>query len=129
MNLHGSTISFPFRADARGTFVVADRREDVISQAIADIIETRKGERVMLPEYGIPDFVFAVQNFSFGHRLAYMLEEQIKAYVPLVRNVFVKTTTDDEGRALVDIRYSEVGQINAPRNMVYPVWRLRNVVA
>jgi len=126
MNLQGSTISFPFRVDARGTFVTSGVREDVIGQAIADIIETRRGERVMMPLYGIPDFVFAVQNFSFAHRLAYMLEEQIKAYVPLVRDVFVKSATDDEGRATVEIRYSDVGAVNAPGNLVYPVWRLRD---
>ncbi len=126
MNLHGSTISFPFRADARGTFVTTDDRGDLIAQEIADIIETRRGERVMVPDYGIPDYAFAVQNFSFGHRLAYILREQIKAYVPLVRDVEVKTVTDEEGRAMVDIRYREVGAVNAPRNLVYPVWRLRN---
>ena len=129
MNFHGSTISFPFQADARGTFVTTADRKEVISQAIQDIIETRRGERVMMPDYGIPDFVFSVQNFSFAHRLAYILEQQIKAYVPLVRDVFVKSSTDDEGRAIVEIRYSEVGSINAPGNLVFPVWRYRDVVA
>lgn len=126
MNLQGSAISFPFRTDATGTFLTTDDRRTVIEEAIADVIETRLGERVMVPGYGIPDFVFAVQNFSFGHRLAYVLREQIRAYVPLVRDVEVKATTDDQGRAVVDIRYREVGAVNAPGNMVYPVWRLRN---
>ena len=124
MNLHGSTISFPFAVDARGTFVTSDRREDIISQAIADIIETRRGERVMLPDYGIPDFAFAVQNFSFAARLAYLLEQQVKRYVPLVRSVKVAAATDEDGRATVEVRYTEVGSVNAPRNLVFPVWRL-----
>jgi len=125
MNLQGSKIDFPFRVDARGTIVTTANRGDVIAQAIADIIETRQGERVMMPFYGIPDFVFAVQNFSFAHRLAYILEEQIKAYVPLVKDVTVKSATDEDGRAIADVRYTEVGSVNAPRNMVFPVWQYR----
>lgn len=126
MNLAGSTISFPFRVDARGTFVTTAERKEVIEEAIKDIIETRRGERVMVPDYGIPDFVFAVQNFSFIHRLAYHLELQVKRYVPLVKSVRVKLAVNDEGQAILDMQYTEVGTVNAPRNMVYPVWRLRN---
>lgn len=127
MNLTGSTIDFPFRVDARGTMVTTDRRDDQIAQAIADIIETRRGERVMLPDYGIEDFVFEVQGPSFAARLAFHLEEQIRKYVPLVNSVDVVPATDDEGRPTVELEYTEVGQINAPRNMVYPVWRLIDV--
>jgi len=71
MNINGSTIYFPFSAGNRGTVATTAKREDIISQAIADIIETRQGERVMMPDYGIPDFVFAVQDFSFVPRLAF----------------------------------------------------------
>lgn len=127
MNLHGSTISFPFRVDGRGTLVTTSNREEIITQAIADIIETRKGERVMMPDYGIPDLVFEVQDFSFAARLAYALEEQIIAYVPLVRSVEVKASTDEEGRAIAEVRYTEVGAVNAPRNLVFPVWRFLDV--
>jgi phage baseplate assembly protein W len=123
MNLHGSSIDFPIRADNRGTLVTTDRRPDVIAQAIADIIETRRGERVMMPDYGIPDFVFDVQDFSFSARLAFYLEEQITKYVPLVANVTAKAQTDDGGRATVALSYIEVGSVNAPRNLVFPVWQ------
>jgi phage baseplate assembly protein W len=129
MNLHGSIISFPIRFDARGTFATTDRRETVISEAIEDVLETRRGERVMMPDYGIPDFAFSVQDSSFVHRLAYLLERQIKAYVPLVRSVKVDAAKDEEGRIVLQLRWQEVGSINAPGNMVYPVWRLRNGVA
>ncbi|QQS31851.1 MAG: GPW/gp25 family protein [Acidobacteriota bacterium] len=124
MNLHGAAIDFPFRTDSRGTCVTTDERPSVIAQAIADIIETRRGERVMLPDYGIRDLVFAVQDASFVQRLAYEIEAQVRRYVPLVRNLSVKAATDEDGRAIVDIGYTEVGEIQAPRNMVYPIWQL-----
>ena len=123
MNIQGSTISFPFRADQRGSTATIASREEIVSQAIADIIETRQGERVMMPDYGIPDFVFAVQDFSFAPRIAFYLEEQILKYVPLVKNIKVKAETDDNGRAVVSLQYTEVGEINAPRNLVFPVWK------
>lgn len=129
MNLHGSTISFPPRVDARGSVVTTARRDEVISQAIADLIETRRGERVMLPDYGMPDFVFGVQDFSFAPRIAYLLRQQIRRYVPLVKDVWVKATTDEDHRAILDVRYTEVGSITAPKNLVYPVWNLQEGIA
>lgn len=123
MNIHGSTIKFPFQADRRGSTATTAIRQEILSQAIADIIETRQGERVMMPDYGIPDFVFAVQDFSFAPRLAFYLEEQILKYVPLVRSVSVKSATDENGRAVMQLQYVEVGAINAPRNLVFPVWQ------
>jgi len=124
MNLSGSTIQFPFRSDARGTFVVTGNREDLVSQAIADLIETRRGERVMLPDYGIDDYVFAVQNSSFAARLEFHLEEQIRRYVPLVRTVTVKVRTDESGKAIATVRYTTAGTIESPQNLVFPIWRL-----
>lgn len=123
MNIHGSTISFPFRTDVRGAVVTTANRSEQIAQAIADVLETRQGERVMMPDYGIPDFVFAVQDFGFAARLAYHVEEQIKKYVPLVKTVSIKPATDENGRATVEIRYTAVGEINAPKNLVFPVWQ------
>lgn len=124
MNIHGSTISFPFRPDVRGTFVTTANRREQIEQAIRDVLETRQGERVMLPDYGIPDFVFDVMDFGFAARLAYHLEKQIARYVPLVESVEVQSATDEKNRATVEIRYTEVGSINAPKNLVFPVWRM-----
>lgn len=123
MNIYGSTISFPFRSDVRGSIVTTAKREEQIAQAIADVIETRKGERVMMPDYGLDDWLFAVQDLGFAARLAYQLEQQILRYVPLVKSVKVQSVTDDEGRATVEIRYVEVGEINAPKNLVFPVWQ------
>lgn len=123
MNLHGSTISFPFQADVRGSILTTAQRHELIGQAIADVLGTRQGERVMLPDYGIPDFVFAVMDAGFAARLSFHFGEQIEKYVPLVERVQVKTETDENGRAVVSVRYFERGAINAPQNLVFPVWQ------
>jgi phage baseplate assembly protein W len=123
MNPNGKTISFPLRVDQRGTTATVSGREDIIAQAIADVVETRQGERVMMPDYGIPDFVFAVQDFSFAPRLAFHIEEQVLKYVSLVKSLKVKAETDEDGRAIVAVQYTTVGEINAPKNLVFPVWK------
>ena len=124
MNITGSTISFPFRPDVRGSVVTTANRSEQIVQAIQDILETRQGERVMLPDYGLADYIFSVQDFGFAARIAFFLEQQIIRYVPLVAAVKAKNTVDEEGRAIVELQYTEVGEINAPKNLVFPVWQL-----
>ena len=123
MNLNGSTINFPFRPDVRGSLVTTATRSEIIAQAIADVVETRQGERVMLPDYGLPDFVFAAQDIGFAARISYHIEQQIIKYVPLVASISVTAETEESGRAIVSLKYTEVGEINAPKNLVFPVWQ------
>src|SRR6266567_666987 len=115
MSLQGSTLSHPIRSDRRGTLATIDSREAIVAESIRSIIETRQGERVMVPEYGIPDFVFSVVNFAFGARLGYFVEQQIKNYEPLVDKVTIKPgeMTDDgfitglaQGRVALSVTYT-----------------------
>lgn len=123
--LYGSAIDFPPRADdGRGVLVTTDDPATIVSQAIADIVETTKGERVMLPDYGISDWVFAVQDRTFVTRIADELERQIYRYVPYIRKVNITGGTDADGQAELHITYELMTEINAPRNLTYPVWRL-----
>lgn len=124
MQLSGSTIHFPFRSGVTGSLVTTATRDEIIKQSIADIIETRRGERPMMPDYGIDDFVFAVQNFSFGARLAHHIEQQVKKYVPQIKTIAVTVETGADGRAEAQVRFTEVGRIDAPGNLVFPIWRL-----
>lgn len=135
MTLHGSWLRHPIQADQRGTLAVSANRAEMIAQSIASIIETRQGERVMVPDYGIPDFVFSVMDAGFTARLGYFIQRQIKRYEPLVDKVKVKPGTldddkftpglsADQQRAVVHIEFTERGS-NTPRSLVYPTWKLR----
>jgi phage baseplate assembly protein W len=107
----------------------------MVAQSIASIVETRQGERVMVPDYGIPDFVFDVMDAGFGARVAYFLERQIRRYEPLVDRVsiragvlkddkFVPGFTADQQLAAIEIQFTVRGS-NTARNLVYPTWELR----
>lgn len=134
MSLQGSCLSHPIRVDKRGTLATIDLREAIVAESIRSIIETRQGERVMVPDYGIPDFVFSVVDFAFGARLAYFVKQQIEKYEPLVSQVKVTPgELNDEGfraglavgRVALSVSYTVRGS-NVPRNLVFPVWELAN---
>jgi phage baseplate assembly protein W len=135
MSLQGATLGFPVRADVRGTLAAVSAEREVIEQAIRDVIETRQGERVMLPDYGLPDFVFAVAGAGFAARLAYWLELQIQRYVPGVGQVtvtpgaldgdeFTPGLTAAPQRVAVRVAWRGGEVVTAPLNLVFPVWQL-----
>lgn len=128
MTIQGSCLSHPISADRRGTLATISDAAEIVRQSIISIIETRQGERVMLPDYGMPDLVFSVVDAGFAARFAYYVEQQIKNYEPLVTSVRASATTieDDSNPHAAAIRVSyTVRGSNVPRNLVYLVWRLR----
>jgi len=135
MSLHGSWLSHPIQFDQRGSLQTTADRMQIAAQSIASIVETRQGERVMVPDYGIPDFVFDVMDAGFSARVAYFVERQIRRYEPLVDRVkvrlgtlqgekFAPGFTADEQLAAIEIEFTVRGS-NTPRNLVYPTWKLR----
>ncbi|HEY9286241.1 MAG TPA: hypothetical protein VIP46_22510 [Pyrinomonadaceae bacterium] len=45
MSIHGSVLSLPIRADARGTLQTVSAREEVVRQSVRSILATRQGEQ------------------------------------------------------------------------------------
>ena len=135
MRVAGSCLSFPIRPDERGTFATISNPIEIVAQSIRAILETRQGERVMLPDFGIPDYVFSVVNAFTAGRIKYFLEEQIRKHEPLVDNLEVKIGvlenerftpgfTLDEDKIAVRIKFT-VAQTNVSGNLTFPLWQLR----
>jgi len=136
MSIHGSALSFPFRADARGTLATVSDPAEMAEQFLRDLIETRQGERVMLPNYGMPDYIFAVMGAGFTVQLAAALEEQVRDYLPMIEKVEVSAGelgdggmfnpgfTLDPHSAAINVSYWIRGD-NIERNLVYPTFQLR----
>jgi phage baseplate assembly protein W len=136
MSIQGQTLSHPIQPDLRGTLAVLQRRTAIIEQSIRAIVETRQGERVMLPDYGIPDFVFDVMDAGFTARVAYFVEQQLLAYEPLIEScratigfvtddqTFIPGFIENQQVAAFAIEYTERGS-STPRTLVFPTWRLR----
>lgn len=137
MSIHGSQLSFPIRPDHRGCLASTSDPVEIVKQSIRAILETRQGERVMLPNYGIPDFVFSVINAGTAGRIKYFLEEQIREHEPLVDKLDIKVgglegerftpgIVRDEHALAVRINFT-VARTNVAGNMTFPMWRLREL--
>ncbi|HKO43321.1 MAG TPA: GPW/gp25 family protein [Pyrinomonadaceae bacterium] len=136
MTFHGSCLTHPIAPSVHGTLATSGSRAEIIAQSIASIIETRQGERVMVPDYGIPDFVFAVMDAGFTARVGHFITQQVKRYEPLVDKIrvtlgvlddadaFIPGFVEEQQRAALQIVFTERGS-NTPHNLVYPTWRLR----
>ena len=58
-------LSYPFRVTPAGDVAtVEDGTEDAAAEAVAILCLTRKGERELVPDYGITDPVFRGINLS-----------------------------------------------------------------
>jgi phage baseplate assembly protein W len=131
----GKTLSFPFSADRRGTLGTTRNDDEIIANAILDIIETRQGERVMILDYGLPDLVFDPLDVTFAPRLAFLVEEQIKNYLTAVENVRVESGLLTDGtfaadpfptephKAAIRVTWTKRGE-SLPQELIYPTWRL-----
>jgi phage baseplate assembly protein W len=136
MNIHGSSLSIPFAADQRGTLATVSARAELVAQSILSILSTRQGERVMLPDYGIPDYAFATADAGFVPRVAYLLRQQVLKYEPLVDELrvsaggldgdeFVPGLSLDAGRVALRVEFTVRGS-KVPHSLVYPTWELRS---
>src|SRR5438105_8669074 len=121
----GVTLSFPLRVDARGSLAVARAPEQIASEAIADLIETRPGDRVMVPGYGVRDFLFSTVNAAFKARFAYQLRKQILDYVPAVQDAEVIVEIGDPNLVnvtLVNVTVNYTLWAGTSHSFNYPLW-------
>ena len=120
----GRGFSFPVSADpVTGRIKTVEYEED-IRQAIYLILMTRKGERVMRPEFGcgIHDFAFESMDFGTVSRMEESVREALILWEPRIRDIEVNITSGEkEGMMEIHIRYV-VRSTNNPYNLVYPFY-------
>lgn len=135
MNVYSSCLAFPIEVDERGTLRTINDPVVKARQFLIDLIETRLGEDVQVPGYGISDRAFSVMGATFVAMLAAELEEKVNDYLPIIDSLevlagesnedgsFTPGFPSDQQRAALRIQYTIQGE-NTPRNLVYPTWRL-----
>src|SRR5262249_30633263 len=96
--------AFPVGLDARGRFALA-RQERDIEEAICMILLTRKGQRVMRPEFGcqIHDLIFAPNDSTTAGLADYYVREALTMWEPRieVHDVIVAPDPRDSARLLI----------------------------
>lgn len=121
----GVGVKFPVRVDRMTGAVETSSYEEDIREAIGIILMTKKGERIMRPEFGsnIHKFAFAVMDYTNRQLMKSEVKEALLMWEPRIKDVDVEITRDAEesGRWNIEIRY-KVRMTNNPYNLVYPYY-------
>ncbi len=121
----GTGFHFPIEVDeATGRMKTVSLEED-IAQAIRIILMTRKGERVMRPEFGcdIYDYAFDTMDYTTLFQMEQAVREALMIWEPRIIEVEVHINNEQEteGMLLIEISYV-VRSTNNPFNLVYPYY-------
>jgi phage baseplate assembly protein W len=120
----GSGWQFPVGMNSRGEIERSSGVED-IEESIRLILGTRKGERVMRPEFGcgIHNYVFAAVGSTQVNLMVTSIREALGRWEPRIEVADVSASMRelDEGRILFTIDY-RVRRTNTQYNLVYPFY-------
>lgn len=124
-NFIGTGFNFPINIDKSTGRFLEISHEDDIKQAIYIILMTRKGERLMRPEFGcdIHNYAFESLDFTVISQMRGAVLTALTLHEPRIRDIEVSVTKDnlDNGKVWIDIGYV-VRQTNNPYNLVYPFY-------
>lgn len=122
----GSGWSFPVTTDVRGRISLSHRERD-IEEAMAMILLTPKGQRVMRPEFGceIHDLVFAPNDATTAGLAASYVQDALRMWEPRITVLQVEADADPDhdDRLLIQIRY-EIKATHDERALVFPFYRI-----
>jgi len=119
----GRGFAFPPGVDpVTGQMRTAAYEED-IRQAIYLIIMTRKGERVMRPDFGcaIHEYAFDSMDYETMSRIEETVQEALILWEPRIRDIEVSAYRAEAGKLNIEISYV-VRSTNNPYNLVYPFY-------
>lgn len=121
----GRGVAFPFQVDAATGRIRETAGEEDIRQAVLIILSTRKGERVMRPDFGcdIYNFMFGTTDYTSLHLMEQAVLEALIRWEPRIRDIQVRAEAPQGQGGMVEfhIRYV-VRTTNNMYNMVYPFY-------
>ncbi|MEF9915815.1 MAG: GPW/gp25 family protein [Lachnospiraceae bacterium] len=119
----GCGMQFPIQVDsATGRFKEAEYDENIL-ESIRIIITTKKGERLMRPEFGcgIHEYAFETLDYTTLCMLQREVVSALTIWEPRITDIDVIVDSDSEcdGKVLISVSYL-VRMTNNPYNLVYP---------
>ena len=111
---------FPVKVDAATGRIKTSQYEEDIEEAIRIIIMTRKGERVMQPDFGcgLHEYLFAGMDYDTASQMRLEVQRALTNWEPRITDVDVRVEVDS-GQLMIHIAYV-VRATNNPYNLVYP---------
>ena len=121
----GTGWSFPPSFDAGSGAVLMTSDEADIQLSLQILLSTRKGERVMEPDYGcnLDEMVFEPIDTTFKTYIAEMIKTEILYYEARIdlQSVVVDDSNQNNGVILIALNYT-VRTTNSRYNYVYPYY-------
>ncbi len=121
----GKGIHFPIEPEEASGRLKMVSAEENIKEAIHIILGTRKGERLMHPDFGcdIHDFTFGTMDYGTLSQIEGSVREALIQWEPRIRDLEVEVLRDEtrDGRLNIEIHYV-VRTTNNPYNLVYPFY-------
>ena len=124
LDLIGRGWAFPLGVDARGGIALAEGEEE-IRQAILLIVRTRRGARVMRPEFGcrIWELLFAPNDSSTWTMAGHHVREALGWWEPRIDVEDVRAAPDpgDPAAMEVEVEYT-IRATHDRRSLVFPFY-------
>lgn len=106
-------LKYPLELDGAGGLKLSSNY-DRIGEQILEVLQTRIGERVYRPFFGVPEMLFETID---EYTLAQTIKSQLLASIPLVPNLDVRVSLSEDGGANIAVFYSVEG--SEPRLVKY----------
>ena len=122
----GTGWGFPPTFDNTANKVAMSSDEADIQLSLQILLSTRKGERVMLPDYGcnLNEMLFEPMNATFKSYISEMIRTAILYYEARIdlNSLLIDDSQDAEGIIIINISYT-VRTTNSRFNFVYPFYK------
>lgn len=121
----GTGWKFPVTVDGAAGRIQMSSNEENIEDSVRIIIGTRKGERMMEPEFGcqIWDYSFETTDYTTLHAMKNEVEKALVRWEPRITEIDAQVSDERIGEGLLLIRVSYVIRAtNNLYNMVYPFY-------
>ncbi|MDE5965837.1 MAG: GPW/gp25 family protein [Lachnospiraceae bacterium] len=121
----GNGCRFPVAVDKVTGRMEESAYDENIRQSIYLIIMTKKGERVMRPDFGcdIHRYLFASVDYTLLMRMRQAIKDALVRWEPRITDieVDVKNQKRDDNALEINISY-RVRYTNSPYNLVFPFY-------
>lgn len=121
----GRGWKFPVEVDPVTGRIKTSSYEEDIQEAIQIILLTKKGERVMLPDFGcgLNEYVFETMDYTTTVMMEQEIQSALILWEPRITDVSVHIEMDERESGKINIQISYiVRSTNNPYNLVYPYY-------
>lgn len=121
----GTGWSFPIEPTKQMGKIKMSQDEQLIEESIKTIILTRKGERLMRPNFGcdIHDYTFETIDYTNLKQMETVVEEALILWEPRITelDIVAEEHPTQDGCVLIEINFV-IRSTNNPHNLVFPFY-------